>query len=163
MKVFTLRGSGKSGKTTTIKYLKDTYLINHRNKNDFFYQCKNDFTAVYEIRMEQKKHKIIVTSYGDKKEILCQQLLKVYNFYFNTTLRDFEDIIVRGLNWQGFVLFICASRTHGETCDLLEDICDGNVQNLKVIKKEKKYDDKEKAEEMYNGINKMLSHNPANS
>ena len=163
MKVLTLRGSDKSGKTTTIKLLRDMYLVGCGSENGFYYQGRNDFTAVYEVRIEQNTYKIIVTSYGDKKDVLCKQLLKVYNFYFNTTLNKYDNLIIEELNRQGFRLFVCASRTHGGTCDLLENICNFNEQNLTVIKKEKKYDDEAKAKEIYNEINKILSHKSADS
>lgn len=108
MKIIALWEKHDSGKTSTMKFLRDI-LLKHGAKEEKFVG-DNDFISVFDFQNK----KVGVISGGDTKEILEE------NFKY---LQDSNCDVV-----------ICPSRTKGETVHYLEDIASQNNELIWVEK-----------------------------
>lgn len=143
MKILSLWGKGSKGKTTTINLLTKLLSNNFKNIDASKYpitipvNMKKDNLYV----LKYKSKKIGITTRGDNKEALAE---------------DFKDLP------NDCALYICATRTKGETCKYIEDrTTDGDIFWIAKASLSLETHNKYVADSFIKGLQKKANENQA--
>ena len=143
MKILALWGKGSKGKTTTINLLTKLLSNNFKNIDASKYpitipvNMKKDNLYV----LKYKSKKIGITTRGDNKEALEE---------------DFKDLP------NDCALYICATRTKGETCKYIEDrTTDGDIFWIAKASLSRETHNKYVTDSFIKGLQKKANENQA--
>lgn len=143
MKILSLWGKGSKGKTTTINLLTKLLSNNFKNIDASKYpitipvNMKKDNLYV----LKYKSKKIGITTRGDNKEALEE---------------DFKDLP------NDCALYICATRTKGETCKYIEDrTTDGDIFWIAKASLSRETHNKYVTDSFIKGLQKKANENQA--